>query len=786
MAIEQMNNHYSMNNPASVYDEEALTALELAGRLGKKIIEIIDLVNKNELTIDEAVKQFWKDYNEAKEYMVDNLPDFVENSVENLKNSGALETMLVKLIEDTKVDKGGIEQITYTMLSQQVKEMFTGGNTPVVGADSVSTSNIVDNAVIENKLRRDLRQVEFVTTEMGDYFKPLLIMNTETRTAHINPEYTASFILNTREKSSTINPADIVVNTTGWTSNNPDIYFNPDNKELKVANGTRGTAHENYLLVGSVKTYGYSASSVIPVELNGQFYMGNRTPSIKQLPLQIRDAKLYYNDKHLFTVNSAVFDVNFDTQTVTILRDGNIQLSTEDYIYTMSLPKLTVVCSADAFSGSHAQVYYNPAINTLYFVKTQNVFLASYANCLYIGLVTKPTVSQSSTCVIPYTINGKYYVHPDTYERARADLILSNSVEADSPVVAKVDFKKRRMIIPANTKMTVGINSYYAHINGGEALTKDLEVPFGSTDSSHQYLVGGENGIMFIPYEQFRSMSNSRDFNQLYYFGYVNETTKDIHLRCKAEKLRTLLVLGDSISTFEGTMPSHHTVYYTAGKGNVNYWTQTWWGRVANRCGLKPLVNMSWSGLRVTPRSGNAERDAVYLADNALVYTQDEKPDIVLVYLGVNDYNHNHEIGEWDRKTQIDLTYDCTQKHYFMESYAKTVATLQRSFPDAEIYCMTIPMCERHGIALNTTGVPEVNELGLALWDYNDAIKKVCEALNATVIDTASCKFNALNASKYFLDYNSSSFGYLHPNAEGMKVIANKVIKALLDTKECE
>lgn len=40
--IEKMNPHYSFNNPASIHDEEALTALELAGRQGAKINDVIE------------------------------------------------------------------------------------------------------------------------------------------------------------------------------------------------------------------------------------------------------------------------------------------------------------------------------------------------------------------------------------------------------------------------------------------------------------------------------------------------------------------------------------------------------------------------------------------------------------------------------------------------------------------------------------------------------------------------------------------------------------------------
>ena len=49
--------HYAVNNPCSIYDEESMTALELAGRLAQTLNDIIDAVNAFEsVTIPNAVK----------------------------------------------------------------------------------------------------------------------------------------------------------------------------------------------------------------------------------------------------------------------------------------------------------------------------------------------------------------------------------------------------------------------------------------------------------------------------------------------------------------------------------------------------------------------------------------------------------------------------------------------------------------------------------------------------------------------------------------------------------
>lgn len=54
-------NHYALTHPASVYDEEALTALELVGRTTKKVNDCIDAVNDIPEKIAEDVQQHIND-----------------------------------------------------------------------------------------------------------------------------------------------------------------------------------------------------------------------------------------------------------------------------------------------------------------------------------------------------------------------------------------------------------------------------------------------------------------------------------------------------------------------------------------------------------------------------------------------------------------------------------------------------------------------------------------------------------------------------------------------------
>ena len=56
MAIKHIH-HYSMENPGSIFDEEALTALELAGRTASKVNECVTVVNNLSDEVDEHKKE---------------------------------------------------------------------------------------------------------------------------------------------------------------------------------------------------------------------------------------------------------------------------------------------------------------------------------------------------------------------------------------------------------------------------------------------------------------------------------------------------------------------------------------------------------------------------------------------------------------------------------------------------------------------------------------------------------------------------------------------------------
>lgn len=86
MAVKPLN-HYSFTTPASVYDEEALTALELAGRCAAKINELI----KSFIDFTEHAD---KRIDEAEDYLKNNLRDTANELMQILKDNNEIDGIL--------------------------------------------------------------------------------------------------------------------------------------------------------------------------------------------------------------------------------------------------------------------------------------------------------------------------------------------------------------------------------------------------------------------------------------------------------------------------------------------------------------------------------------------------------------------------------------------------------------------------------------------------------------------------------------------------------------------
>ena len=117
--IEKLNPHYSMTAVASIYDEEALTALELAGRTTGKVNEMVDRVNGIPQDVEKAVDNVL--HEGTFDVLIDRKLNNIEKRFENL--SGKLtegSTTFDAEIVDARVDNSGH---VYTNLGAAVRGM---------------------------------------------------------------------------------------------------------------------------------------------------------------------------------------------------------------------------------------------------------------------------------------------------------------------------------------------------------------------------------------------------------------------------------------------------------------------------------------------------------------------------------------------------------------------------------------------------------------------------------------------------------------------------------------
>jgi len=229
---------------------------------------------------------------------------------------------------------------------------------------------------------------------------------------------------------------------------------------------------------------------------------------------------------------------------------------------------------------------------------------------------------------------------------------------------------------------------------------------------------------------------------------------------------KTMAVIGDSISTYNGYTPTGWRVYYPTG--NVSNVSATYWYQVATALGMTPL-NCAYSASYVTGDSTQTEVSSSHETGEcagcsevriASLTRDGNTPDIVLILLGTNDYNAGKTLGSWTEHSAIPSEGTIGN---FSSAYALMLHKIKTSLPNARIFCCTI-------LQRNFSFPEKTNSVK----DYNDVIKKMASIFGCDVIDTYACGISRYNIGSYSVD------GGLHPNAAGHKLVADKIITELI------
>ncbi len=152
----------------------------------------------------------------------------------------------------------------------------------------------------------------------------------------------------------------------------------------------------------------------------------------------------------------------------------------------------------------------------------------------------------------------------------------------------------------------------------------------------------------------------------------------------KAQSLKSVSILGDSYSTFEGYLrPDTNAVWYhkvpKPESTDVTSVRETWWHRLIRESGYRLCVNNSFSGSTICNRGYRNEdyTDRSFLTR----LTELGTPDVIFVFGATNDSWAKVPIGEYK---YADWTAD--ELYTFRPAMACLLENLIDYYPNTEIY----------------------------------------------------------------------------------------------------
>ena len=207
---------------------------------------------------------------------------------------------------------------------------------------------------------------------------------------------------------------------------------------------------------------------------------------------------------------------------------------------------------------------------------------------------------------------------------------------------------------------------------------------------------------------------------------------------------KKLSILGDSLSTYRGVSNDENA--NTTTYANPFFYRppfpleRTYWMRVINALGMTLCVNNSWSGGNL---SGRDDYTSGLNRADQLSTDRGEVPDWIIVFMGMNDLG---------RRVSVDV---------FSADYAKTLAIIKEKYPNASVCCVNLP--DREPIMKAQTE------------RFNQVIREAVEAAGDH-FRMADLFHSRLNNDDYYMN----TVDGLHPDEDGMKIIAEVVEQAII------
>lgn len=227
--------------------------------------------------------------------------------------------------------------------------------------------------------------------------------------------------------------------------------------------------------------------------------------------------------------------------------------------------------------------------------------------------------------------------------------------------------------------------------------------------------------------------------------GIIRNMKKTLSLLCllfvcvlAGAQTKSVSVLGDSYSTFEGAIPKGNAIWYfkrnNPNQTDVNRVEQTWWSLLIADKGWKLEMNESYSGSTICNTGYNKDDYSDRSFTKRMVNLGN--PDIIFIFGATNDSWAHSPIGEYKYN---DITTDDLWS--FRPAMAKMLAWMKEHYAQSDIYFL-------------------LND-GLSA-DINTSVKTICEHYDVKCIE---------------LQQIDKMAG--HPSVKGMQQIAKQVAEAM-------
>jgi len=289
----------------------------------------------------------------------------------------------------------------------------------------------------------------------------------------------------------------------------------------------------------------------------------------------------------------------------------------------------------------------------------------------------------------------------------------------------------------------------------------------GNNDTAIAYFGGSSPYSAKVWYKPSTYWNDVSGFEvEIYSAGFLKN--EGLYSSVKKLEGKNIAIVGDSISTYSGYIPSGYVPYYPSQGAGVTNVDQCYWKIVCDRLGLN-FNNCSWSGSNVSGNSLATDGNPGCSTKRVTDLSRDGfAPDIIWIYMGINDWRNLVPIGNWTQDSEIP---EDGQIDNFSTAYALLLWKCMSMYPNAKIYCSPLMISVDQDVDLH---YPGINSAGVSINSYNNKIREIALALGANIIEMPACGINFATTSTFFNDEG------LHPNAAGHVKMADQLTAGLI------